>query len=142
LQAQFAEHGYQFRTVQFWITDIRRSRQDVHNEIDSGKLSLDDFDGKFLTIFEKSPFESADSIAERLLIPHPIVLRHLLDCIGFKSFHLHWMPHLLTDDLREKRRDHVRAILPFLQGPERDSWLHLMTGDESWFFFNTSSYRA
>jgi hypothetical protein len=76
-----------------------------------------------------------------LIVAHPTVLRHLHDSIGFKSFHLHWVPYLLTDDLREKRKEHARAMLPFLHATERDGWRYLLTGNESWFFFNTSPRR-
>jgi hypothetical protein len=65
------------------------------------------------------------------------VLPHLHDSIGFKSFHLHWVPHLLTDDLRERRKEHARAMLLFLYVAERDGWHHLVTGDELLFFFDT-----
>jgi hypothetical protein len=36
LQVQFGEHSYQLRMVQFWIAEIRRSCQDLHDEILSG----------------------------------------------------------------------------------------------------------
>jgi predicted transposase YbfD/YdcC len=130
-QAQFAEHAYQFRTVQFWITEIRRGRQDLHDEIRRGIPPLDDLDGKILVIFDKSPFELAHSIAERLPIVHSTVLQHLYKSLGFKSFHLHWVPHLLTGDLLEKRKEYARAMLPFLHAAERDGWHHRVTGDES-----------
>jgi hypothetical protein len=32
-------------------------------------------------------------------------------------------------------------MLPFLHAAERDDWHHLVTGDESWFFFNISPRR-
>jgi hypothetical protein len=102
LQAQFAEHAYQLRTVQFLITEIRRGRQELYDEIGSGRPPLDDLDGKFLAILEKYPLESAHSMAERLLVAHSTVLQHLHEYLWFKSFHLHWVPHLLTGDLREK----------------------------------------
>jgi hypothetical protein len=68
----------------------------------SSKPPLDNFDAKILAILDKSRFKSARSIAKTLSIVHLIVLLHLQDSIGFKSFRLHWMPHLLAYDLREK----------------------------------------
>jgi hypothetical protein len=50
LQTQFAEHAYRLRTVQFWITEIRRGRQDLHDEIRSGIPPLDDLDAKILAV--------------------------------------------------------------------------------------------
>jgi transposase len=73
LQRQFAEHVYQFQTVQFWITEIRSGRQGLHDEIRSGRPSLDDLDGKNLARLDKSPFESAHSIAERLIVAYSLV---------------------------------------------------------------------
>jgi hypothetical protein len=80
-------------------------------------------------------------MAKRLLVAYSIVLQYLHESLWFKSFHLHWVPHLLTDDLREKPKENARAILPFLHAPERDGWHHLVTGDESWFFYNISPRR-
>jgi hypothetical protein len=51
--------------------------------------------------------------------------------IGFKSLHLRLVPHLLTDDLPQKRKKHASAMLPFLDAAQRDGWHYLMTDDES-----------
>jgi hypothetical protein len=75
------------------MTEIWVGRQDLHNDIHNGRLPLDDLDVKILAILDKSPFESARSIAETLSIAHSIVL-----------LHLHWMPHLLTHNLGENER--------------------------------------
>jgi hypothetical protein len=58
--------------------------------------------------------------------------------IGFNSFHLRWVPHLLTDEVRQKRKDDARAILRLLHAAQRDRWHDLVTGHESWFFFDIS----
>jgi hypothetical protein len=47
----------------------------------------------------------------------------------------------LTEDLRQKRKDGARAMLPLLLAAQRDGWHHLVTGDESWFVFDTSPRR-
>jgi hypothetical protein len=141
LQAQFGEHAYKVRTIQFWIAEAWLGRQDFHDEIHAGRLPLDDFDVKIMAILDKSPFESARSIAETFHVAHSTVLPHLHDFIDFRSFHLHWVPHLLMHDLREKRKEYAKAMLPFLYATEHDGWHYLMTCDESWFFLNSSPRR-
>jgi hypothetical protein len=116
---------------------VRFGRQDLHDKIRTRRPPLNDLDAKNLAILDKSPFESACSISERLYIGYATVLEYLHMSIGFKSFHLRWFPHLLTDDLRQKRKKHKRAILPFLYAAQRDGWHNFVTDDESWFFFNT-----
>jgi hypothetical protein len=133
LQAQFGEHVYKLRTVRFWIAEEGFGRQDLHDEIRTGTPPLDDLDAKIVTILDKSPFESTCSIAERLRLGYATVLEHLYLSIGFKSFHLRWVPHLLTDDLREKRKEHANAMLPFLYAAQRDSWHNPVTGDKCRF---------
>jgi hypothetical protein len=73
-----------------------------------------------LAILDKSLFESACSIAERLRVGYATVLEHLHMPIGFKSFHLRWVPYLLTDDLCQKWKEHERAMLPFLHAAKSD----------------------
>jgi transposase len=50
LQARFVEHAYQLGTVQFWIAEMRRGRQDLHDEIRSGRSPLDVLESKILAI--------------------------------------------------------------------------------------------
>jgi hypothetical protein len=117
--------------IEFWTTEIRLGRQDLPDKIRTRRPPLDDLHAKILAVSDKSPFELADLIAERLPIAATIVLRHLHDSIGFKSFHLHSVSHALTEDLHEKRKEHARAMSTFLHAAEHNGWHHLVTGDES-----------
>jgi hypothetical protein len=141
IQAQFGEPVYKLPTVIFWIAEGQFDRQDLHDEIRTGRPPLHDLDAKNLAILDKSTFESAFAIAERLRIDCVTVLEHFPVSIGFKSFHLRWMLYLLTGDLRQKRKEHASAMFPFLYAAQRDGWHHLVIGDESWFFFNASLCR-
>jgi hypothetical protein len=119
----------------------RFGRQDFHDEIRTRRLLLDDLDAEILAILDKSPFESTRSIAETLNIAHSTMLLYLHDSVGLKSFHLQWVPHLVIHDLRQKRKEYAQPMLSFLHVVERDGWYHLVTGDESCFFLNTSPRR-
>jgi hypothetical protein len=139
IHAQFGEYVHKLQTVRFWIAEVRLVHQDLHNESCAGILPLDDLDAKILVILNKSFFEPTSSIVEIRHVAHSIVFLQLYDSIGFRSFHLHWVPHLLKHYLLEKRKEHEKAMLPFLHAAERDGWHHLVIGEESWFFMNTSS---
>jgi hypothetical protein len=102
LQAQFDEHAYKLQTIQFWITEVQLGCQYLYDEICTWRSPLDDLDAKIMAQLDKSLFEWACSIVETLSIPHSTVLLHLHDSIGFRLFHLHWVPHLLTHDLGRK----------------------------------------
>jgi hypothetical protein len=52
LHAQFGEHAYQFRTIQFWITEIQLDCQDLHDDIRIGKSPPDDLGTKILAILD------------------------------------------------------------------------------------------
>jgi hypothetical protein len=89
LQAQFDEHVYKLRIIQFWITKAWLGHQDFHDEIEIGRPPLDDLDAKITAILDKFLFKSAPSIVETFRVANSTVLLHLHDVIGFISFYLY-----------------------------------------------------
>jgi hypothetical protein len=71
----------------------------MHAEIRSGRPPVDNLNGKILAILDKSLFKSAHSMVGRRPVAYSIVLQYLHESLRFKSFHLHWVPGLLTGDL-------------------------------------------
>jgi hypothetical protein len=104
LQARFEDTANASRTIRFWMGEVRRGWEDLRDEHDSEKPPLDHMDSQILHILTKSSFESAWSIGQTLKISHSVVMHHLHEVRGFKSFHLRWVLHFSIDDLRFKRQ--------------------------------------
>jgi hypothetical protein len=50
-----------------------------------------------------------------------------------KNFHLRWISHQLTEDLRQKRISVCKEMLPILEAQNKKGFHDLVTGYESWF---------
>jgi hypothetical protein len=75
-------------------------------------------------------------------VDHAAVLHCLLEKLGFKSDCFQWVPHLLTCELRAKRKELTGLMIPYLEAARKDGWRHLVTGDESWCFLRSGSRRT
>jgi histone-lysine N-methyltransferase SETMAR len=141
LRVAFGEDAYALRTVQFWMAEVRRGREDLHDEHRPGRPPLDHIDSRILALLDRAPFESARSMAEVLHVDHATILRHLHEKLGFKSYCVRWVPHLMSDELRATRKECAAQMIPYLEAARDDGWRHLVTGDESWFFITSTIRR-
>jgi hypothetical protein len=56
-----------------------------------------------IAYLEREPLSSMYLLAEALDISPVTVLSRLYNSLGMKNFHLRWVPHQMTDDLRQVR---------------------------------------
>jgi hypothetical protein len=61
-----------------------------------------------------------------------MIVRYMLDSHAMENFHLQWVRHKLTRDLRRRRLEIYGRLLPILEATELDSFRMLVTGNESW----------
>jgi hypothetical protein len=73
-------------------------------------------------MLEKAPFDSTRSIGHALKVDHAIVLYHLQERLGLKSYCMRWGTHLLTDELRAKHKDFAGLMIPYLEAARKDGW--------------------
>jgi hypothetical protein len=58
---------------------------------------------------------------------------HLLR-IGYVLIVLHWVPHILRDDLKLIRVEVCQPMLAVLREQKHNQWHTIVTGDESCYF--------
>jgi hypothetical protein len=124
--------------VEFWIAEVQKGREDLHDELRPGGPPVPDLTRGIQEVLDHSPFESAPSIADILQVSRSTVLKHLHDDLGFRCFYLCWVPHLLTPELKEQRRGYAREIIPILEAVTKDGWHHFVTENKSLFFLSYS----
>jgi hypothetical protein len=113
----------------------------VHDDPRSGRRPIDHLvarinhiDAKIIACLERELFSSAYSLIEALEVSPATVLSHLHNSLGTKNFHLCWVPHQLTDDLRQARVAKCGELLCALKVMQRIRFRHIIIGDESWFY--------
>jgi hypothetical protein len=121
------------QTFQRWCQYIQHEHEFLGNEHRSDRPPIHFLDIHILTCPEKEPFHSAYSLAEILSVSHTTILNHLRDALGMKHFHLKWIPHPLTEQLRVTRIQKCHELLQLLEAMEASKSRNILTGDESWF---------
>jgi hypothetical protein len=141
LEAQFHKDAYSLRSVQFWIPEIKRGREGLHDAQRSGRRPIQSLIAQIKVRYDENCFVSARSIAKTLRVSHSTGLKDLHEDSGFQSFHLRRVSHMLTSELKEQPRTYATETMVVLLSAQKDGWHHLVTGDESWFFLSYSPRR-
>jgi hypothetical protein len=134
LTAMYQTDAYSYASVKYWAQQIKLGRNDLFSTHSAGRPALDHIDAMIFDAITKEPFHSVRSLAERVGFPTTTVYRHLTDNLGFHSYISKWIPHMLTNDLREKRITEADALFNVLKAQERIHFRDVITGDESWFY--------
>jgi hypothetical protein len=99
LEAQFRDAPSSEQSVRRWCQYARQGRENLHDEVQSGRSRIDFLDIRILTLLYEQPFHLAYSIAEALGVSRLTILSHLPESPDIKIFHLRWIPHELTTSL-------------------------------------------
>lgn len=134
LENVYGEDAYKRTQVYFWISEIKSGREDLNNLDIPGRPLSEGIDDKILYWLNKEPFATVKRLA--FLCGHtPITIKKVLtQTLGFKKYHLQWVPHMLTSALKKKRVQYSKSILQQLRIFKMEGYHHIITGDESWIY--------
>jgi hypothetical protein len=84
LEAQFADTTYGKRSLRRWCQYVRQGREDLHNEVRSGRPPIGFLDIRILALLDERRFHSDYSITQTVGVSQSSVLNHLLESHGMK----------------------------------------------------------
>jgi hypothetical protein len=133
LSTLYGEDAYTRLSKKYWLHQLKLGRTDLTTQHVGGRSYLDYTDAEILSVLRISPFSSMRTIADSLGVPASTVYLHLVEKIGFKNYFLRWVPHILTEELRQKRVELARQLLELLESQRGVNFRDIVTRDESWF---------
>ena len=84
----------------------------------------------------KSPTTSSRSIGKKLNVAHSTVLLYLKKA-GYSVRLCRIIPHLLTDRIRQQRILYAKIQIPILETAQAVNFDNIITGDETWIYYQT-----
>jgi hypothetical protein len=133
LSILYGEDAYTGSSIQYWLHQLKLGRTDLTTQHVGGRPYLDDTDAEILSVLGISPFSSVRTIAGSLGIPASTVYLHLVEKIGFNNYFLRWVPHMLTQELPQKRVELSRQRLELLESQRGINFRDIVTGDEGFW---------
>jgi hypothetical protein len=105
-------------SIKCWLHQLRLGRKDFTTQHVGGRRPRDDTSTEILSVLKISPLSSGRTIVGSLDIPASTVYWHFVEKIGFNNSLLHWVPHRLTDELRQNRIELAGQSLERLKANE------------------------
>jgi histone-lysine N-methyltransferase SETMAR len=124
--------------VKKWRKRFLKGRTSLEDDLRIGRPKKSDLADPLLQLLQETPFISCKCMCCRLKISKTTCLRVLHEDLGMQKFHCRWVPHELLVEQRNDRlvaSEHMLEILESLNGTDFST---IITGDESWFFYEYS----
>jgi hypothetical protein len=103
LSTLYREDAYTAPSIKYWLHQLKLGRTDLTTPHVDGRPHLDDTDAEILSVLRISPFSLGRTIADSLSIPASTAYSHLVEKFGFKNNFVLWVPHMLAEELWQKR---------------------------------------
>jgi hypothetical protein len=107
------------------LTDLHTGGRTVDKEL-VNKISKEVTENRYLSLRQ---------LAEKVGSNKTTVARILHNTLGFSRYQANWVPHLLSDEQKKTRVSISKKMLQILSADEKNNFSHILTGDESWFFY-------
>jgi hypothetical protein len=123
-------------TVKKWFAAIESGEFALVRQRLGGKQIKKNLSLSICEMLKEYPKASTKFLAS-CLGGHPNTVKdRLINDLGMKQIKFQWIPHLLTSNQKLKRIEGAKIIETALKIHRESDYKYLVTGDESWFFYD------
>jgi hypothetical protein len=112
-----------------------QGRTELFDNPRSGRHLQNDLADALRAMIQEFPFNSCKRLCIHFRIAKTICLRVLYGVLQVKKFNLRWVPHSLADAQKSEWVSLSTDILKILKENQETGFVNIITGDESWFYF-------
>lgn len=136
LEIQFGKEAFKHTAIYKYINEQRFGAPDIKEE-DKPDYGYDfELQNTIQREINEFPFSSVRSIADNINCPPSTVYRYLTVYMGLVFKHTRWVPHKLTIEQSQIRVKESGLLAETLIRSKHYSFHNILTGDQSWFYFN------
>jgi predicted Rdx family selenoprotein len=128
-------------TIRRWCVKIANGVFVMKRKRLGGRPPIADLGPKIRQVLEYFPSASTRFIADFLGVDKMTIQNRLCEELQMKQVSFRWIPHELNPYQKENRKIGSVTILEALKLHSKSGYRNLITGDESWFFYDNQSDR-
>jgi hypothetical protein len=140
LEQGYHQDALRLQAIEKWAARFRARWETVEDDERPGMPHQNDFCDTVLRFVKRQPHSSSREISKAVYSPRTKILR-VLDDLGPRFFAPRWIPHRLSDVQKADRVELSQHMLEMMQGCSPKRQKHLVTGDESWIYWDNQRRR-
>jgi hypothetical protein len=118
-----------------WHKRFVNGRITLQDDPRSGRPPRSDLYESLRALIDESPFISCKRMCQKPQIPKTTCLRVLHEDLGFRKCYLRWVSDSMTRNEAQSRVTFTEELLEVVRHAKETNFELLLTGDESWFYY-------
>jgi hypothetical protein len=126
-------------TIKKWYTLIDHDEFMFARKPIGGRKMISNLTEKLHETLQIHPKASTKYLSTILGVHRTTIKTRLSVDMGMRQYKLQWVPHSLSESQKQKRREGASIIKAALHRHCETGYFNLITGDESWFYFDNEA---
>ena len=140
LKIVYQDDALSIQTIRKWIKRFDNGINNINDLKRKGRPKKNEFKKEIAQILEENPFLSTKKLSKLVGIHKNTIKRILIEELEMKKINFKWIPHLLSEKIKKKRVEVCRIILSSLENAKPRERSLIITGDETWLYFENPDH--